>query len=485
MRKLFAITLVLSLVVIAVACAPAPTPVPPTPSVPPTAVPQPTAVPPTTAPTKAPVVPTTAPTAAPTAVPPTAVPTKAGPAGMPAYTGSAVTLRFAYWGNDDRVTRTNKVIALFQAAYPQIQVKGEPNGATADHFAILDTQLAANNAPDLIQFGGNYPDYVKYLQPLNDYLGKQLLINTPAQFDQTALIPATVDSKLWCISLGTNTPTLVYNRTMIEAAGVALPKDNMTWDELTAYGKALKAKLPKGVAPFVDNSTNQANYLSYYYRQQGTPLWTSDGGGKSYATVDSAKKWLQLWSDMRTQGLIPDADTTAAYAETGTDSSVLVAGKAAIGLIWSNQIAGYQAAMKDKLGATTLPAGGQKAYAIQMSQYMGINKASKNIEAAALFINFFVTSPDAGAILSTNRGVPSSPVVRTAISGQATETDAAVYRIYNAVADRTIPQDPNLPNDQQFVNGLKLLGQQVAYAKSTVDKGAADLQTLIEQMSKK
>jgi multiple sugar transport system substrate-binding protein len=61
---------------------------------------------------------------------------------------------------------------------------------------------------------------------------------------------------------------------MIEAAGVALPKDNMTWDEFLAYGKLLQPKLPKGVAPFVDNSTNQANYLSYYYRQQGTPMFS-------------------------------------------------------------------------------------------------------------------------------------------------------------------------------------------------------------------
>ena len=439
---------------------------------------------PTAAPTKAPAAATTAPAAAPTAAA-TAAPTKASSAGLPAYTGGPATLRFAWWGNDDRATRTKKVIELFQAAYPQIKVTGEPNGATADHFAILDTQLAGSNAPDLIQFGGNYPDYTKYLQPLNDYLGKQLLINTAAQFDQTALIPATVDNKLWVVSLGTNTLVLAYNKTMIETAGVALPKDNMTWDELLAYGKELKAKLPKGVAPFVDNSTNQANYLSYYYRQQGTPLWTSDSGGKSYATVETAKKWLQMWADMRTQGLIVDAETTATYAESGTDSSALVAGKAAVGLIWSNQIAAYQAAMKDKLGATTLPAGGQKSYAIQMSQYMGINKASKNIEAAALFINFFVTSPEAGAVLGTNRGVPSSPVVRTAISGQATEADAAVYRIYNAVADRTIPQDPNLPNDQQFVNGLKLLGQEVAFGKTAVDKGAANLQALIEQMSKK
>jgi len=456
MKGIRVFSLLTLLVVLLAACT--------TPTAAPTAVPA-TAVPPTKPPATA--VPTVAPTAAPTAVP----------------TKATITLRFAYWGNDDRVARTNKVIAAFQAANPNIIVKGEPNGATADHFAILDTQLAGNNAPDLIQFGGNYPDYIKYLQPLNDYLGKQLLINTPATFDQTALIPATVDGKLWCVSLGTNTLVLAYNKTMIEAAGVALPKDNMSWDELLAYAKSLKEKLPKGVAPMVDNSTNQANYLSYFYRQEGTPLWTSEQ--KTSATLASAKKWLQLWADWRTQGLIVDANTTASYAETGVDSSALVAGKAAIGLIWSNQLASYQAAMKDKLGATTLPKGGQKSYAIQMSQYMGINKASKNIEAAALFINFFVTSPEAGAALGTNRGVPSSPVVRTAISATSTETDAAVYRIYNAVADRTIPQDPNLPNDQQFVNELRLIGQAVSLNKSTVDKGAADLQALIERLTKK
>jgi multiple sugar transport system substrate-binding protein len=108
-----------------------------------------------------------------------------------------------------------------------------------------------------------------------------------------------------------------------------------------------------------------------------------------------------MWADMRAQGLIPDADTTAAYGETGTDNSALVAGKAVIGLIWSNQLAGYQPAMTDKLGATTLPAGGEKSYVIQMSQYLSISKDSKNLEAATLFVNFFVTSPVAGAILQT------------------------------------------------------------------------------------
>ena len=405
---------------------------------------------------------------------------------LPAYTGGPAELRFGWWGNDDRAARTQQVIDLFQAAYPDIKVSGEPNGGTADHFQIIDTQLAGSNAPDLIQLGGNWPDYQQYLEPLNGYLGKQLLIDTPERFDQTALIPATAaDDNLYAVSLGTNTLVLAYNKTMIETAGVALPEDNMTWDALMAYGRELKAKLPTGVAPFVDNSTNQANYLSYFYRQQATPLWTADDGGKSYATVDSAKKWLQLWADMRAEGLIPDAETTATYAEDGPDTSALVAGKAAIALIWSNQAAGYQAAIPDQLGMTTLPSGGEKAYAIQMSQYLGINKSSANKEAAALFINFFVTSPEAGAVLQTNRGVPSAPGVRQAISGEATESDAAVYRIYDAVADRTIPQDPNLPNDQEFVNEFEQIGQQVAFGQSTVDQGAEALQALIERLAVK
>ena len=414
----------------------------------------------------------------------TAVPSRSDD--LPVYTGGPAEIRMGWWGNDDRAARTLQVIELFQAAYPEITVTGEPNGGTPDHFAIIDTQLAANDAPDLIQFGGNWPDYKQYLEPLGDYLGKQLLIDTPERFDQNALVPATdADGNLFAVSLGTNTLILAYNKTMIEAAGVALPKDNMTWDELLAYGKELKAKLPEGVAPFVDNSTNQANYLSYFYRQQDTPLWTSDEGGKSYATVESAKKWLQMWADMRAEGLIPDGDTTATYAETGADSSALVAGKAAIGLIWSNQLAAYQAAMTDKLGATTLAKGGEDSYVIQMSQYLGMNKDSKNKEAAALFINFFVTTPTAGAVLQTNRGVPCSPVVRQATAVGASKTDAEVYRIYDAVADRTIPQDPNLPNDQEFVNELRLVGQKVAFGESTVDEAAEELQALIERLAVK
>jgi hypothetical protein len=90
--------------------------------------------------------------------------------GLPAYTGEPAELRMGWWGNDDRAARTLQVIELFQSAYPEITVMGEPNGGAGDHFQILDTQLAANNAPDIIQFGGNWPDYEQYLVLQRDFI---------------------------------------------------------------------------------------------------------------------------------------------------------------------------------------------------------------------------------------------------------------------------------------------------------------------------
>jgi multiple sugar transport system substrate-binding protein len=405
---------------------------------------------------------------------------------LPEYTGEPAELRFGWWGDDNRAALTNSVIEEFEKAYPDIKVSGEPNGGTADHFNIVDTQLAGDNAPDIIQFGGNYPDYINYLEPLDDYVGKQLQVETEEEFDQGPLVNGSMDDTLYGISVGTNTLMLVYNKDMLERVEAPLPEDEMTWEEFIEYGKTIAPLLEEEDAfPFVDNSVNQANYLSYFLTQRGEDLWTFDE--ESLATEEAALDWFNLWEDMREDGLIPDIETVAAYAETGPDTSTLVAGLAAFGLIWSNQVASYQSAMEDSLAVCALPLGENPAQAIQVSQYIGVNKNSDNLEAAVLFVNFFVTSPVAGAILGTNRGVPSSPIVREAIAEDASEIDALVYEYYNLIAEqgRTVPQGPNLPNDIEFVDELRRIGQSVAFEEFTREEGAEELYNVIQRLIKK
>src|SRR5690606_26206383 len=56
-----------------------------------------------------------------------ALPIGAQTDGLPEYTGGPAEIRFGWWGNDDRAARTQAVIDLFEAAYPDISVVGEPN----------------------------------------------------------------------------------------------------------------------------------------------------------------------------------------------------------------------------------------------------------------------------------------------------------------------------------------------------------------------
>ena len=398
---------------------------------------------------------------------------------LPPYGGDPVELRFTWWGGDARAERTNKVIELFENQYPGITIVAEPKPSDA-YWDTLSTQLAGGNAPDILQFGGNYPDFINYLLPLQDFVGAQLQVGKAEEFDQPPLEIGTLDGNLYGICLGTNALMLVYNASILEAAGAPIPPDAWTWDEMIAYGEAIKDLLPEGVYPFVDNSVNQANYVSYFFQQNGEPLWTKEQ--KSFATAETSAAWLRLWEDMRSQGLIPDIETTAGYTETSVDNSILVAGDAVIGLIWSNQLGTYQGAMTDTLGVTALPSGAEKALTIQVSQYLAINNKCANSEAAALFINFFVKNAEAGAILGTDRGIPSSPMVRSAAEDNAGELEKLLFAYLNKVAPTAIPQGPNLPNDQEFVDNLRQIGQNVSFGGITVEQGGQELYELIQRL---
>ncbi|MDR1209139.1 MAG: extracellular solute-binding protein [Clostridiales bacterium] len=421
-------------------------------------------------------------TTEPAAVEPPAV--AEGPEGYPQYTGDPVELRLAYWGNDDRVQRTDDVIALFESYYPSIKVTGEPAPGTNEMFDMVKTQLTAGNAADIIQMGGNFADFKEFIVPLQSYFGGELAnVADPAAFDQTTFDIYSAGGDRLGVCVGKNLLALVYNKTLLESAGAPLPPATWTWEEMKAYGESVKALLPEGVYPFVDNAANQANYIAYWFRQLDKPVWTSDL--QTFVDADGAKGWLDVWTGYIADGLVPDAETTGGYAETSPDTSALIAGKAAVGLIWANQIGAYQGATTDELGLTVLPTGGKPALATQGSQCFTINKTAASVEAAALFLNFFASHPEAAAILQTNRGIPSSIPALESLSASAEGADKILfdYSAFAAASGQTIPQDPNLPGDQEFIQELQRIYQAVQFGEATNDEGAQQIVELITRLA--
>jgi multiple sugar transport system substrate-binding protein len=393
------------------------------------------------------------------------------------------TLRWAYWGSEARIKRSQQAIDIFQADNPSIKVNPEISGGTGDHFTKVDTQIAGGAGPDIIQMGGNIKDYVKkgVLLPLDSFAGN--VLNTKV-IDAGAIASGTVEGKLFGVSTGVTMPALVYNKTMLQKAGVPLPQASMTYQDFHNYLVGIKPRLPNGVWPMQDIGvlSSASVPFGYWTGYMGTNVYIA-ASNSTTVTPAIAKKYLDLFKDYRDNGLVPPADVAAGFAETNADTSAIIAGKVAIGFIWTNGLGGYQAATKDELGLIEFPgAAAAKALWQAPSQFYTVNKDSKNPEAAVKFINFLVNDPKAAKVLGNDRGASASSTARAAgLEG----IDKVVIDYLTAAGPHTRPEGDHLPNDTEFNSTLYLIYQKVAFGQISTTEGGQQIYDLIARLIKK
>jgi multiple sugar transport system substrate-binding protein len=397
---------------------------------------------------------------------------------------STITLRWAYWGSESRIKRSQAAIDLFQAANPGIVVNPEVSGGTGDHFNKVDTQLAGGSGPDIIQMGGNINDYVKkgVLLPLDKYVGT--ILDTSV-IDPSAVESGIINGHLYGVSTGVTMPALVYNKSLVERIGAPLPKVSMTYPEFRAYLVTLKSKLPKGVYPMQDIGALSSNStpFGYWTRYNGTPLY-NDATNTTSITPAAAQKYLELFKDYRDNGLIPPPDVAAGYAETNADTSMVIAGKAVIGFIWTNQLSGYQSATKDELCLIEFPGAAEtKALWQAPSQFYTVNKNTKYPEQAVKFINFLVNSPEAAKVLGNDRGASASATARAA--GASDVNDQKVLEYLKVAGPHSSKETAHLPNDTELNSTLFLIYQKVAFGQLTPAAGGQQIYDLIVRLIKK
>ncbi|MFC4304413.1 ABC transporter substrate-binding protein [Cohnella boryungensis] len=380
-----------------------------------------------------------------------------------------VELRIMWWGSQARHDATLKVIDLFEKKYPYVKINAEFLGADG-YWDKLNTQIAGGSAPDLIQLGNNYPDYVTRgaLLDIDSYLGNAIDLSN---FDEAIASSGKFNGKQYGVNLGSNALGIVYNTELIKKAGLEPPKAGWTWEEMEAYSKQLVEKLGNGNYAFADQSAF-THYVGHYVRQNGKALYNGTDVGFDEQDMTG---WYEMWERFRQEGIIPPATKAAAYLEVSPDNSMLVEGKVAMSVIWSNQLVAFQGAMQDELQMIPLPTGGsEKGMWIQPSQFMAIGKDSKNPEEAAMFISFFVNDPEATAILGSDRGIPGSSVVREALKGNADPVVLRTYNYLDVAAQQARDMDMEMPNIAQWDAALRNAAQKVAFAKASVADAAAE-----------
>lgn len=391
-----------------------------------------------------------------------------------------ITLRFTYWGDQTRDQLTQKVIKLYEQSHPNIKIIPEFSGFDG-YFQKLDTEFAAGNAPDIIQYGGNINDYINkgVVLPLNKYEGNGLDLSNQAK---SMIDAATFGGKLYGVCLGVNAGGLLIDKTDFQNANVPLPSNTWTWNDLENTGKQITQALNKKVYGLLAfDETGFGTFLA----QRGKIPYDNKNQKLGYTEKD-AQDWFQMWENMRQSG-------AAAPAELQTENqsdpaqSLIAKGKVAMQFIFSNQYQAYTAASKDKfeLHLPPLNTNGESGVALLPSQFLSGNIHTKYPKEVVDFLNFFTNNVEAGKILGMNRGIPVNKNVRDTISKNASPDDQQVLNYIDQVTKTSkAAPTPNYPGYTEEQKLYKQTRQEIAFHKKSVKAASQDYYTGLQKIIK-
>ncbi|MDP9999935.1 ABC transporter substrate-binding protein [Pseudarthrobacter sulfonivorans] len=356
-----------------------------------------------------------------------------GGGAAPQSDGGPVELRFSWWGSDKRAQVTQAAIAAFEAENPNIKIKPE-YGDWSGYWDKLATQVAANDAPDIIQMDEKYITEYSTRGALLDL--SKYEIDT-SKLDEAALNAGKSEKGLTGIAAGINAATILANPEVFKAAGVELPDDTTwTWDDFARISAEVTANSPKGTYGAAAYGTDEAS-LGVWLRQNGKSLYTSDGK-LGFEPGDIAGWWANL-KELSENKAVPTASEVVEAEAAPLDQSGLAVGKNGLAFWWSNQLPALEKAAGSDLQILRFPSTTGKAADAQLwykaSQFWSASSRTKHPEETAKFINFLANSEKAGEALLADRGVYPNSDVRAAIEPKLTPADIKVVKFIDQIKD--------------------------------------------------
>ncbi|WP_282692566.1 extracellular solute-binding protein [Streptomyces sp. CC208A] len=315
-----------------------------------------------------------------------------------------VTIRYTWWGSDDRAKRINQSIALFEKKFPKIKVKTDFQ-PYADFWKKFNTQASGGNTPDVFQNAIGF---------LRKYDAKNVLLDLREQVEAGNLRLegfraglekfGEVDGKLLGVPVGSNSMALVVDQAVFDKAKIT-PRPGWTWDE---YHDAL-AKIRETAGRAGDAGPYGIMYLyDVYLRQQGKAFFTTSGLG--FTEADLTDWWTKAAARVKS-GVYADPKKTI----QAKPKSAVTAGLAGSEFTWDNFAVRYTAEGKSRYGLAPIPTTDGK----RTGQYLGslmlsASKRTKHPKEVARFIDFMVHDPEVGKIMGYDRGVPATETQYTA-----------------------------------------------------------------------
>ncbi len=309
-----------------------------------------------------------------------------------------VTIRYAWWGAEDRARRINKTIDLFEEKHPKIRVKTDFQPYT-DFWKKFNTQASGGNPPDVFQNAVGF---------LRKYDAKNVLLDLHEQVKAGHLHMegfraglekfGEIDGKLLGVPVGSNSMALVIDKPVYARAGIS-PEMGWTWDD---FDEAM-ARVRDRTGRAGDSGMYGVMYLyDLYLRQNGKAFFAEDGLG--FTEGDLTRWWTKAEKGVRS-GLFADPKKVAQIKPKSALSAELAGSE----FTWDNFTVRYTSEGRSEYGLAPIPTTDGK----RTGQYLGslmlsASKRSRHPVEVAKFIDFMVHDPEVATIMGYDRGVPAT-----------------------------------------------------------------------------
>lgn len=381
---------------------------------------------------------------------------------------------------DPEMTVEKQIAADFTAAHPNITV--EFVGVNYNDYSTkLATVATSRTVPDVFASGPELASKIASLGIADD-LTADLGSDFISGFDPSVIKDSYVDDTLQYAPYYTIPMSLIYRTDLFEAAGITPPT---TWDDFVTDAQKLTVDTNGdgqtdrwGFAMVgTANGSGGARFVPVMRSFGGSELSQgSDGTWTSGMNSEGGIAALKLWGDLvnKYQVVPPGALNTGfpeAVNQMSSDkAAMIISGTNGIGAILAQapQLAG-------KLGTAVLPAAsGQKPVTVLGQLGWAISNQSKNKEAAAAYIKFFLSEKNqvawtqaTGRLATRTDALQSPELSDPTYAGAASATQYAV----------ALPQVPYYSNVQ--VDAAK--AYQAVISGTSPEQAAKDAESQINQ----
>ena len=206
----------------------------------------------------------------------------AAPVATPQDTSAPVTLTWWTGQNDEAQTILETLAAQYTSEHPNVKIDVQAGASSTEELLQkLSASFAADNYPDISYAFGSW---ASQLEASNRTLDLREFVKDPAVdwegFPQAARQTAQpTGNKIIGFPAVVDNISLLYNKTVFDAAGVAYPTEQWSWDDFRAAAKQLTdpAKQTFGYAYSVSGSEETTWQFWPHLWQRGGDILSEDG----------------------------------------------------------------------------------------------------------------------------------------------------------------------------------------------------------------